>query len=193
MLRGDGVMPYKENSELVINELQTTLNAIDEKQVDQLVTMICDAEKVFVVGVGRVLLMLQAFEKRLNHLGIDAYYVGEINEPAITEKDLLIVGSGSGESVFPLSIIKIAKKYGAKTAHIGSNANSSMTQYEDLFVRIPCSTKLNLPDEIKSKQIMSSLFEQSVLLLGDVVAKEIAERKQITDIHALWKKHANLE
>ena len=186
-------MPYKENSELVINELQTTLNAIDEKQVDQLVTMICDAEKVFVVGVGRVLLMLQAFEKRLNHLGIDAYYVGEINEPAITEKDLLIVGSGSGESVFPLSIIKIAKKYGAKTAHIGSNANSSMTQYEDLFVRIPCSTKLNLPDEIKSKQIMSSLFEQSILLLGDVVAKEIAERKQITDIHALWKKHANLE
>ena len=186
-------MPYKENSELVINELQTTLNAIDEKQVDQLVTMICDAEKVFVVGVGRVLLMLQAFEKRLNHLGIDAYYVGEINEPAITEKDLLIVGSGSGESVFPLSIIKIAKKYGAKTAHIGSNANSSMTQYEDLFVRIPCSTKLNLPDEIKSKQIMSSLFEQSILLLGDVVAKEIAERKQIIDIHALWKKHANLE
>ena len=186
-------MSYKDNSKLVINELSTTLNAIDEKQVDQLVTMICDAEKVFVVGVGRVLLMLQAFEKRLNHLGIDAYYVGEINEPAITEKDLLIVGSGSGESVFPLSIIKIAKKYGAKTAHIGSNANSSMTEYEDLFVRIPCSTKLDLPDEIKSKQIMSSLFEQSILLLGDVVAKEISERKHITDIHALWKKHANLE
>ena len=186
-------MSYKDNSKLVINELSTTLNAIDEKQVDQLVTMICDAEKVFVVGVGRVLLMLQAFEKRLNHLGIDAYYVGEINEPAITEKDLLIVGSGSGESVFPLSIIKIAKKYGAKTAHIGSNANSSMTKYEDLFVRIPCSTKLDLPDEIKSKQIMSSLFEQSILLLGDVVAKEISERKHITDIHALWKKHANLE
>lgn len=186
-------MSYKDNSKLVINELSTTLNAIDEKQVDQLVTMICDAEKVFVVGVGRVLLMLQAFEKRLNHLGIDAYYVGEINEPAITENDLLIVGSGSGESVFPLSIIKIAKKYGAKTAHIGSNANSSMTEYEDLFVRIPCSTKLDLPDEIKSKQIMSSLFEQSILLLGDVVAKEISERKHITDIHALWKKHANLE
>ena len=186
-------MSYKDNSKLVINELSTTLNAIDEKQVDQLVTMICDAEKVFVVGVGRVLLMLQAFEKRLNHLGIDAYYVGEINEPAITEKDLLIVGSGSGESVFPLSIIKIAKKYDAKTAHIGSNANSSMTEYEDLFVRIPCSTKLDLPDEIKSKQIMSSLFEQSILLLGDVVAKEISERKHITDIHALWKKHANLE
>ena len=104
-------MSYKDNSKLVINELSTTLNAIDEKQVDQLVTMICDAEKVFVVGVGRVLLMLQAFEKRLNHLGIDAYYVGEINEPAITENDLLIVGSGSGESVFPLSIIKIAKNY----------------------------------------------------------------------------------
>lgn len=187
-------MAYKENSKLVIDELSASLSSIDEEQVDQLATMICEADKVFVVGVGRVLLMLQALEKRLNHLGIDAYYVGEINEPAITENDLLIVGSGSGESVFPLSIIKLAKeKYGAKTAHIGSNANSSMTAYEDLFVRIPCSTKLNLPDEVKSGQIMSSLFEQSLLLLSDVVAKEIAEKKQITDIHALWKKHANLE
>lgn len=186
-------MAYKENSKLVIDELTASLGAIDENSVDQLANMICDAEKVFVVGVGRVLLMLQALEKRLNHLGIDAYYVGEINEPAITENDLLIVGSGSGESVFPLSIIKIAKKYGAKTAHIGSNENSSMTEYEDLFVRIPCSTKLNLPDEVKSEQLMSSLFEQSLLLLSDVLAKEIAEKKQITDMHALWKKHANLE
>lgn len=187
-------MAYNENSKLVIDELSASLSSIDEEQVDQLTTMICEADKVFVVGVGRVLLMLQALEKRLNHLGIDAYYVGEINEPAITENDLLIVGSGSGESIFPLSIIKLAKeKYGAKTAHIGSNANSSMTAYEDLFVRIPCSTKLNLPDEVKSGQIMSSLFEQSLLLLSDVVAKEIAEKKQITDIHALWKKHANLE
>ncbi len=187
------MIAYMKNKNLVLNELTQVLNSIDEKEVDQLVDMILSSEKVFVVGVGRVMLMLQALEKRLNHLGVEAYHVGEINEPAITEKDLLIAGSGSGESVFPLSIIRIAKKYKAKTVHIGVNANSSMKNYEDLFLRIPCSTKLNLPDEIKSEQIMSSLFEQSVLLLSDIIALKIVERKNITNMQSLWRRHANLE
>ena len=48
-------------------------------------------------------------------------------------------------------------------------------------------------DEIKSRQIMSSLFEQSLLLLADMTAMLIADRKNITDLHSLWRKHANIE
>ena len=117
----------------------------------------------------------------------------QVKSPAITEHDVLVVGSGSGESVVPLEIMKIAKKYNAKIVHIGSNEHSSMKEYEDLFVRIPCSTKLGLEDEVKSEQVMSSLFEQSLLLLEDSVASMIVEKKQIEDVHALWKMHANLE
>jgi 6-phospho-3-hexuloisomerase len=186
-------MTYSESRKIVLDELGEALGAVDEKQVNQLVDMILSSEQVFVVGVGRVLLMLQAFAKRLNHLGINANFVGAIDEPAITDKDLLIVGSGSGESAFPLAIVKIAKKYNAKIAHIGSNGESSMKAYEDLFVRIPCRTKLDLKDEINSRQPMSSLFEQSLLLLTDMVSMMIVDRKHITDIHSLWKKHANLE
>ena len=40
---------------------------------------------------------------------------------------------------------------------------------------------------------MSSLFEQSLLLLGDMVAMKIVQKKDIKDLHLLWKKHANLE
>ena len=186
-------MNCKDAKNTVISELSTVLNAVREEEIDKMAEMICGAEKVFVVGVGRVLLMMQAFEKRLNHLGIDSYYVGEINEPAITENDVLIVGSGSGESIVPVALVKKAAKFGPKIIHIGSNAQSSMTPYEDLFVRIPCSTKLNLPDEIKSNQIMSSLFEQSLLLIADITALRIADMRNITDLHALWRKHANLE
>ncbi len=186
-------MNFESSKFIVLSELREVFDNVDTAQVEKFADMICEAEKVFVVGVGRVLLMMQAFEKRLNHLGIDSYFVGEINEPAITDKDLLIVGSGSGESVVPVAIVKVASKYNPTIVHIGSNPNSSMTPYESLFVRIPCSTKLNLPDEIKSKQIMSSLFEQSVLLLADMVALLVADRKHITDLHALWRKHANLE
>ena len=180
-------MGYQEKKQIVLDELEKSLGAVKEEEVEQFVDMICDAQQVFVVGVGRVLLMLQAFAKRLNHLGIKANYVGAIDEPAITEHDVLVVGSGSGESVVPLEIMKIAKKYNAKIVHIGSNEHSSMKEYEDLFVRIPCSTKLGLEDEVKSEQVMSSL------LLEDSVVSMIVEKKQIEDVHALWKMHANLE
>ena len=102
-------MDFTQAKQTVLSELQGVFDTVDEKQVVELTEMICSAEKVFVVGVGRVLLMLQAFTKRLNHLGIEANFVGAIDEPAITDKDLLIVGSGSGESAVPVAIVKIAK------------------------------------------------------------------------------------
>ena len=78
-------MRYTEVKDTVLQELQTVFQNVKEEDVLALATAICEAETVFVVGVGRVLLMLQAFVKRLNHLGIEATYVGAIDEPAITE------------------------------------------------------------------------------------------------------------
>ena len=186
-------MTFNKQKELIMKELQQVVNSIEEDEVTELVNLLCDARQVFVVGVGRVMLMLQAFVKRLNHIGIEANYVGAINEPAITKTDVLIVGSGSGESIIPLSIAKVAMKYQPKIVHIGSNGNSSLLPYVDVFVRIPCQTKLHRKDEIKSKQLMSSLFEQSLLLLVDAIALEIVEKKQMKDLHKMWQKHANLE
>ena len=185
-------MDYQQARRLVLSELDTALSRVDAAQADALADEILSAEKVFLVGVGRVLLSLQAFCKRLNHLGIPAYFVGEINEPALTDRDLLIVGSGSGESLVPVAISKKAKSLGARVAHIGSNPESSLAPITDLFVRIPVQTKFNYPGELTSEQIMSSLFEQALLLLGDCVCLMIARRRSL-DIKALWQHHANLE
>lgn len=176
----------------IVLEISKTMQAIDPAQVDSLVSAIAQADRVFFVGVGRVLLSLQAMAKRLGHLGIQTVVVGQITEPAIQGNDLLLVGSGSGESVFPLAIARKAKQFGAAVAHIGSNPNSSMKQYTDVFVRIPVQTKLNLPNEIPSIQPMTSLFEQCLLLLGDSIALMIVREKNI-NMKDLWQYHANLE
>jgi 6-phospho-3-hexuloisomerase len=39
---------------------------------------------------------------------------------------------------------------------------------------------------------MTSLFEQTLLILGDVIAQMIADERH-TDFKALWQYHANLE
>lgn len=186
-------MEYKDNCNLVLNEIQQALSHTDEQAVKHLVKDILSADKVFVVGVGRVLLSLQAIAKRLVHLGIDAHVVGDITEPAITDKDLLIVGSGSGSSLFPVAIGRKAKEFQAKVVHIGSNPHGAMEGIADYMVRIPVRTKLYLADEIESNQPMTSLFEQALFLLGDVMAMMIMEEKGIDDLSGLWEFHANLE
>lgn len=183
---------YQTISSEIIKELGQTLGSINSEEVNRLIYSIENADKVFFVGVGRVLLSLQSIAKRLAHLGVQTYVVGQITEPAITENDLLIVGSGSGETAFPLAIAKKAKHFNATVAHIGANPKSSMSEYVDVFVQIPVSTKLNLPGEIPSIQPMTSLFEQSLLLLGDTIALMLVREKEI-DMHALWQYHANLE
>ena len=176
----------------VLEEINQALEAVDSKDVELLIEEIMKADHVFIVGVGRVMLSLSAFAKRLHQLGIRTHCVGDINEPAIRQGDLLLVASGSGESAIPVVIANIAKGHRARIAHIGSNPQGSVTTIADVFVRIPVTTKLGLTGEIPSQQIMTSLFEQALYILGDAIALSIARRRNIK-IEELWQYHANLE
>jgi 6-phospho-3-hexuloisomerase len=183
---------FHEVNQVIMKELITCMAAIEGQEAVDMVRRILSARKVFAIGVGRVMLMLQAFVKRLNHLGIEAYYVGEINEPAITSDDVLLVTSGSGESAVPVAIAKVAEKYGPAILYVGSNTQSTIARMAEAALRIPCQTKLNLPGEIPSAQPMSSMFEQSLLLTLDTLAYMIILEKGIV-LKDLWQRHANLE
>jgi 6-phospho-3-hexuloisomerase len=183
---------FKEKSSMILNECGSVFSRIDSASIGNLVEEILKADKVFFVGVGRVLIALQAAVKRFNHLGIPAFYVGQIDEPPITPDDLLIVGSGSGESLYPVAIAQKARKIGARIAYIGSNPDSTIKQNSDLFVRIPVPSKMPVEDTVISQQPMTSLFEQCLFLLGDVLALMIMEEKRLGK-DDLNLKHANLE
>ena len=184
---------YQADSIAVMDELTRTLASVDVLALEELKNDILAADQVFFVGVGRVMLALQCICKRLAHLGIKSHYVGEVTEPHLNKNDLLIVGSGSGASVFPLGIARKAREsVDCKIVHIGSNPNSQMKGIVDYMVRIPVRTKNYLEDEIDSCQPMTTLFEQSLLLLGDILAKMIIEERNL-DMKGLWQYHANME
>jgi 6-phospho-3-hexuloisomerase len=183
---------YEAAKTLLISECSEMLSRISSDEVDAFIAHLCHAEKVFFVGVGRVLLSMEAMAKRFAHLGINAIVVGQITEPAITNHDVLIVGSGSGESVYPVDIARKAKTIGASILYIGSNRDSTIGKMADATIRIPARTKLYRQDEYDSEQPMSSLFEQCLLLLGDAIALILISRNNI-NLKDLWKCHANLE
>ncbi|MBQ8683114.1 MAG: SIS domain-containing protein [Clostridia bacterium] len=183
---------YQKTVDSVLAECGMVLRAIPEESTARLVETLLGANAVFFIGVGRVMLSAQAMAKRLAHLGIRTHVVGEITEPALKPGDVLVVCSGSGETLFPKAIAEKAKSLGARVVMIGSNQQSSIAGMADLMVRMPTNTKFKCADEIPSGQIMTSLFEQCLLLYGDILAKMIVEQRGL-DMDSLWEYHANLE
>ncbi len=177
---------------LILSEMKSVMDMISEKDLETVSRSVVCARRVLVVGVGRVLISLKSWVKRWKHLGIDANYVGSETEGPIGPGDLLIVASASGESIFPVQIAKLAKKFGAKVIYIGSNPKSTCGCTADYAMRVPCRTKLGLPGEFHSQQPMSTLFEQVLFVLGDVLAYSIMSKKHL-DEKTVSVNHANLE
>lgn len=179
-------------TDLVLNELSDTLRSIDEKDLLMLVNKLNGAEYVVVVGVGRVLISLKAWVKRFNHLGIPMNYLGNETELPVSKNGLVLIASSSGESLIPLSIAKLSKKIGVQVAYIGCSPDSKISKLSDIRVILKGRTKRALEGEYHSKQPMSTLFEQQLFLLGDIIAMKIMEFR---DLHESDIKihHANLE
>jgi 6-phospho-3-hexuloisomerase len=172
--------------------MEAVCRQIDEADIAQLADMLMDARRVLVVGVGRVEISLKAWVKRLRHLAIDINYVGSETEGAVEAGDVLIVASASGESAVPVQTARIAKELGVKLVYVGSNPQSTAASLADFIMKIPGRTKLNLSGEFQSFQPMSTLFEQVLYILGDVLAYMIMDKKQISEAQ-LQANHANLE
>ena len=198
-------MKYLNYTNLITAEIIECLRKVDTKESGVLIDEILKAEKVFIVAVGRVSLSLQCFGKRLSHLGINVELVGSLTEKPATDHDLLIVASGSGESILPLNIAKKAKQLKTRIGLITSAEKSSLKEICDFSVRLVSPTKAVQQGDLvnqslfdsaskssQSVQPMSSLFDQALHIYGDVISMLILDNKDI-DKDDIWKYHANLE
>jgi 6-phospho-3-hexuloisomerase len=194
---------YHKNSKLIIDEISDIISKVSLKQTDTLINQILTSNRIFLIAIGRVNLSLQCFGKRLAHLGLKIELVGSLTEKPASKGDLLIVASGSGESIVPLEITKKAKKIGCKILHITSAKKSSIRKLANYVVELNTPTKKikikmkeSLSDSISktktSIQPMSTLFDQVLHIYGDVVSTQIIEKLKLNKIN-LWKNHANLE
>lgn len=188
----EDVTKYNTYGNRILDEISQVIAKVNYVEVEQLAKELMSAEKVFIIGVGRVFLSLQCMGKRLSHLGISVEVVGSTTERAITDKDLLLVASGSGESIVPLEIARKAKKIGARIGLITSARSSTLKSLSDFSVHLPCPTKNDPSYGVKSVQPMSTLFDQALHVFGDVIAMMIQKEKDIAK-EDLWKYHANLE
>ena len=154
---------------------------------------IMDAPRIFIAGVGRTGLVMRCFAMRLMHLGIKVQILGDITTTAISKNDLLLIGSGSGETGSLVSIATKAHKLGVRILLITINPDSSIGNMAQECLKIPApSPKLTHKQDKTSIQPMGSLFEQTLLLTLECIAGMIMQEKNI-DADSMFMNHANLE
>lgn len=182
-------MPF---SSIVPQEIAAVMSRVSTAEVDRLVQAISDAEAVYVCGAGRSLLMMKAFAMRLVHLGLRAYVVGETITPAIEKGDLLIAGTGSGQTRTTLAMAEGAKERQASVVAMTAHPESPVARAADLVVQIPTPVPGTAKQPRFSRQPPGSLFEQCLLVLCDSVVMILMERLGVTE-ELMHSRHTKLE
>lgn len=179
----------------ILQELEGVLKGVDPSQTAALEKAILSAKRIFTAGAGRSQLMMRGLAMRLMHFGFSAFVVGETITPACGPGDLVIIGSGSGETATLAVVAARAKKAGADLALLTIYPDSTIGRLADLVVQLNATTaKVKTPEGDAAFQPGGNTFEQSLLLLCDAMVIHILEQKGIQDRNAvLMKAHANLE
>lgn len=177
---------------VIAAEVTNVLERVDRPAVERSLELIMSAPRIFVVGEGRSGFMAKALAMRLLHLGQTVYVVGETCTPPVCSGDLLIAISGSGTSETPVRVAQKAGRQSATVLVLTTDPQSPLAELSDLLVHVPAATKHRRAGESPSVQPLSSLFDQSLLIVCDAIALQIAQRRQI-DNNRAREAHANTE
>lgn len=174
---------------------------LNGEEVNELVKIILNSERVFIAGAGRSGLIAKAFAMRLMHLNFRVHVIGETITPRLEEGDLFLGVSGSGETTRVVSAARTAKEIGAKLVVITSYPDSTLGELSDLVVEVPgrvetaekkSYTGRQITGEYESLTPLGTLFEVTALtFLDGVIAslmKELGKEEE-----DLSQQHASVE
>jgi len=191
-------MHYSDLVDKVQNEIKEVLDSIDESKLNKLVDILSIPNvKVLGYSAGRMGFGLKAFMMRLNHLGIKAYWFGDNYVPPMNENDIFICCSNSGTTKSVANIMDIfrAKANGKVVAFVG-NEDSKMGKEADLTIKFKtCNGGLNSadgPSKINSIQPMTTLTEQAMFILFDIVTLMLIDKLNI-NLNETKQFHSNIE
>lgn len=182
----------KKNVELILGEIKTVFETLDENQVSALRDEILKANKIVVCGAGRVGMAIRGFGMRLGHLGLQAFTLGDSTVPGIGTGDLLLVASGSGETQTIFDLVEIGKKNGARIGLVTGSPDSRMGKLADAIVKITAPSKTKAVEGFVSIQPMTTLNEQCLGIFFDALVLDLMEKMRETH-DTMWARHSNLE
>jgi len=187
-------MTVKNNLTLILDELRQHSEKIDSQQLEQYVNEIAAAKRIYVAGAGRSGLAIRAFAMRLMHLGKNVYMLGDVTTPHTQVGDLLLIGSGSGETKSLVSAGEKAISCGMRVALNTMDDSSTLAKLSNVMIVLPGASQKVLDDtkKVQSIQPMGSSYEQLSLLVYDAIILALMERLEQSN-DEMFMRHANIE
>ena len=184
---------YSELYTQVLEEHRRAFEIQDVGEIERLMSAIIDANRIFVMGVGREGIAARSFAMRLMHLGKEVHWIWDDTTPGMTAGDLFIVVSGPGQIGHIHYVAEKGKAAGAKLAVITGAPKQKTPQMADLVLFVPAQV-YNGTDErcVPSVQPMGALFEQHCFVLFDIIIIMLEQTLNL-DHAAMESRHRNIE
>ena len=186
---------FQQAMQEIANQINDNSKFIDIDKVINVIDFIIQIKKennrVFIYGAGRSGFIGRCFAQRLMHLGIKSCFISDAVTHQYTEKDLLILISGSGETTSPVAIAKKARKINGRMVLFTGNPESTIGKLADLNVKVAGKFK-DLAIQQKTSAPYTSLFDISTLSVLDSIGGVIMNMLEITESD-IDKYHASIE
>lgn len=154
-----------------IQALVDTLEMLDGEVLKRAVTLLANARRILIIGVGTSTPIVQEMDHRLFLLGLD--WCAETDSclqlmrtTLLESEDVVVAISQSGVSVDPVLTLREAKRRGVKTICITGNEKSPLTEHADV-VLVSVSTEASseaMASRIAQATIVDALYVSLSLL-----------------------------
>lgn len=175
--------------EYIQKKIKSILATVSENEIESIKRLFLEANHIFVYGAGRSGLVAKAFAIRLVHLGFHAFVIGETITGPVQENDLVIIVSGSGETIPAVMTAEIAHNIGAQVISVTGKKESDIARFADVTLNISAEC---MEMERKRFAPLGTLFEASVWILFDGIIADLLQSKKETE-ESMRKRHATLQ
>ncbi len=180
---------FIESIHYIHRKIKDILQQVSREEIRKVRGLFFKTNHIFLYGAGRSGLVAKAFAIRLRHLGFQAFVIGETITVPVQKDDLVIVVSGSGETIPAVMTAEIAHKLGAKVVSITGRKNSDITRFADVTIHLASTCD---EEERKRYAPLGTLFEASAWILLDGLVADLLDSKNETE-ETMRKRHATLE
>lgn len=180
---------FRESIEYIHKKIDEILDQVSVDDIERVKELFFKSNHIFVYGAGRSGLVAKAFAIRLVHLGFQAFVIGETITVPVQNGDLVVIVSGSGETIPAVMTAEIAHNLGANVISITGKKDSDI----DSFATITLFISANCDEEARKKCApLGTLFEATVWILLDGIVADLLESKHETE-ETMKQRHATLE
>lgn len=156
-----------------MEELRQTVAMMDSEELKKILDVINNADTVLMAAVGNTIPVAMDGAYKLNQIGIRAMstpiWETELGYSYnLTDKDVVVAISNSGESTGVIQILEAAKSRGAVAISITNNARSSVAELSTYHITTATREKLFLDGYSFSRVSATMVIEIIYLLLASM-------------------------